>query len=100
MSRISFQSPEQLKDTTKFLDAWIPETRILIEHKARGVSDAEIPPLDDEIRELLIKSSKETQTTDARKRRSNSQMLREPCLTNLPLAPTKWEKPFRDPYGA
>ena len=24
MSRISFQSPVQLKDTTKFLDAWIP----------------------------------------------------------------------------
>ncbi|MBR4258298.1 MAG: methylase, partial [Kiritimatiellae bacterium] len=37
MSRISFQSPVQLKDTTKFLDAWIPETRVLIEHKARGV---------------------------------------------------------------
>ena len=37
MSRISFQSPVQLKDTTKFLDAWIPETRVLIEHKARGI---------------------------------------------------------------
>ena len=37
MSRISFQSPVQLKDTTKFLDAWIPETRVLIEHKARDV---------------------------------------------------------------
>ena len=37
MSRISFQSPVQLKDTTKFLDAWIPETRVLIEHKARNV---------------------------------------------------------------
>ena len=37
MSRISFQSPVQLKGTTKFLDAWIPETRVLIEHKARGV---------------------------------------------------------------
>ena len=37
MSRISFQSPVQLKDTTKFLDAWIPETRVLIEHKARDI---------------------------------------------------------------
>ena len=37
MARISFQSPVQLKDTTKFLDAWIPETRVLIEHKSRGV---------------------------------------------------------------
>ena len=37
MSRISFQSPVQLKGTTKFLDAWIPETRVLIEHKARNV---------------------------------------------------------------
>ena len=37
MARISFQSPVQLKDTTKFLDAWIPETRVLIEHKARNV---------------------------------------------------------------
>ena len=37
MSRISFQSPEQLKDTTKYLDAWIPETKVLIEHKARGI---------------------------------------------------------------
>ena len=36
MSLISFQSPVQLKDTTKFLDAWIPETRVLIEHKARN----------------------------------------------------------------
>ena len=23
---------------TKFLDAWIPETRVLIEHKSRGVN--------------------------------------------------------------
>ena len=37
MSRISFQSPVPLKDTTKFLDAWIPETRVLIEHKSRGI---------------------------------------------------------------
>lgn len=37
MARISFQSAVQLKDTTKFLDAWIPETRVLIEHKARGI---------------------------------------------------------------
>ena len=37
MSRISFQSPVQLKDTTKYLDAWIPETRVLIEHKSRGI---------------------------------------------------------------
>ena len=37
MARISFQSPVQLKDTTKYLDAWIPETRVLIEHKSRGI---------------------------------------------------------------
>ena len=34
---IKYQIPVQLKDTTKFLDAWIPETRVLIEHKSRGV---------------------------------------------------------------
>ena len=27
-----------MKGTTKFLDAWIPETRVLIEHKSRGVN--------------------------------------------------------------
>ncbi|MBP5791509.1 MAG: class I SAM-dependent DNA methyltransferase, partial [Kiritimatiellae bacterium] len=27
----------QLKDTTKYLDAWIPETKVLIEHKSRGI---------------------------------------------------------------
>ena len=26
------------QQTTKFLDAWIPETRVLIEHKSRGVN--------------------------------------------------------------
>ena len=36
-SRIDFQSPVPMKGTTKFLDAWIPETRVLIEHKSRGV---------------------------------------------------------------
>ena len=35
---IKYQMPVQLKDTTKFLDAWIPETRVLIEHKSRGVN--------------------------------------------------------------
>ena len=34
---IKYQVPVQLKDTTKFLDAWIPETRVLIEHKSRSV---------------------------------------------------------------
>ena len=37
-ARIKYQVPVQLKDTTKFLDAWIPETRVLIEHKSRGVN--------------------------------------------------------------
>ena len=37
-SRIMYQVPVQLKDTTKFLDAWIPETHVLIEHKSRGVN--------------------------------------------------------------
>ena len=36
-SRIDFQSPVPMKGTTKYLDAWIPETRVLIEHKARGI---------------------------------------------------------------
>ena len=35
---IKYQMPVQLKDTTKYLDAWIPETRVLIEHKSRGVN--------------------------------------------------------------
>ncbi|MBR5548387.1 MAG: SAM-dependent DNA methyltransferase, partial [Kiritimatiellae bacterium] len=35
---IKYQVPVQLKSTTKFLDAWIPETRVLIEHKSRGVN--------------------------------------------------------------
>ena len=35
--RISFQTPVPMAGTTKFLDAWIPETRVLIEHKSRGV---------------------------------------------------------------
>ena len=36
-SRIDFQSPVPMKGTTKYLDAWIPETRVLIEHKSRGI---------------------------------------------------------------
>ena len=31
------QVPVQMKGTTKFLDLWIPETKVLIEHKSRGV---------------------------------------------------------------
>ena len=37
LSRISFQLPVPMSGTTKFLDAWIPETKVLIEHKKRGV---------------------------------------------------------------
>ena len=36
-SRIRYQEPVHYKGTTKFLDAWIPETQVLIEHKSRGV---------------------------------------------------------------
>ena len=36
-SVIKYQEPVQLKGTTKYLDAWIPSTRVLIEHKSRGV---------------------------------------------------------------
>ena len=36
-SRIHYQEPVHYKGTTKFLDAWIPETQVLIEHKSRGV---------------------------------------------------------------
>ena len=35
--RVKPQVPVQMKGTTKFLDFWIPETRVLIEHKSRGV---------------------------------------------------------------
>lgn len=37
-SRIRYQVDVKLAATTKFLDAWIPETRVLIEHKSRGVN--------------------------------------------------------------
>ena len=37
-SRVQYQVPVPMKGTTKFLDAWIPETRVLIEHKSRGVN--------------------------------------------------------------
>ena len=37
-SHVQYQVPVPMKGTTKFLDAWIPETRVLIEHKSRGVS--------------------------------------------------------------
>ncbi len=36
-ARIQYQVPVPMAGTTKFLDAWIPETRVLIEHKSRGV---------------------------------------------------------------
>ena len=36
-SRIDFQSRVPMRGTTKYLDAWIPETRVLIEHKSRGI---------------------------------------------------------------
>jgi hypothetical protein len=38
VSRVQYQIPVPMKGTTKFLDAWIPETRVLIEHKSRGVN--------------------------------------------------------------
>ena len=31
------QVPVQMKGTTKFLDLWIPETKVLVEHKSRGI---------------------------------------------------------------
>ena len=34
---ICYEVPVQLKGSTKFLDAWIPSTRVLIEQKSRGV---------------------------------------------------------------
>ena len=37
-SRVQYQVPVPMGTTTKFLDAWIPETRVLIEHKSRGVN--------------------------------------------------------------
>lgn len=38
VSRVQYQVPVPMKGTTKFLDAWIPETRVLIEQKSRGVN--------------------------------------------------------------
>ncbi len=35
---VKYEVPVPMKGTTKFLDAWIPETRVLIEHKSRGVN--------------------------------------------------------------
>ena len=35
---VQYQVPVPMRGTTKFLDAWIPETRVLVEHKSRGVS--------------------------------------------------------------
>ena len=35
---IQYQVPVPMAGTTKFLDAWIPETRVLIEQKSRGVN--------------------------------------------------------------
>ena len=37
-ARVQYQVPVPMQGTTKFLDAWIPETRVLIEHKSRGVN--------------------------------------------------------------
>ena len=37
LERIAFQIPVPMKGTTKYLDAWIPETRVLIEHKSRDI---------------------------------------------------------------
>ena len=37
-SRIQFELPVPMPGTTKYLDAWIPETKVLIEHKSRGIS--------------------------------------------------------------
>lgn len=34
---IQYQVPVPMSGTTKFLDAWIPGTRVLIEHKSRGI---------------------------------------------------------------
>ena len=36
-SSIRYEVPVQLKDSTKYLDVWIPSTRVLVEHKSRGV---------------------------------------------------------------
>ena len=36
-SHVQYQVPVRMKDTTKFLDAWIPETRVLVEHKSRCI---------------------------------------------------------------
>ena len=37
-AHVQYQVPVPMRGTTKFLDAWIPETRVLVEHKSRGVS--------------------------------------------------------------
>lgn len=35
--RLKSQVPVPMKGTTKFLDFWIPETKVLIEHKSRDI---------------------------------------------------------------
>ena len=37
-AHVQYQVPVPMRGTTKFLDAWIPETHVLVEHKSRGVS--------------------------------------------------------------
>ena len=37
-SQVQYQVPVPMKGATKFLYAWIPETRVLIEHKSRGIN--------------------------------------------------------------
>ena len=36
-AHVQYQVPVPMAGTTKFLDAWIPETRVLIEHKSRCI---------------------------------------------------------------
>lgn len=43
-SCVQYQVPVPMAGTTKFLDAWIPGTRVLVEHKSRGVDLAAPQP--------------------------------------------------------
>ena len=78
IKRIKFEVPVPMGNTTKYIDGWISETKVLIEQKTRGIKlsapqsghggktpyeqaleynnvrDSEIPPLDEGIKSLIL----------------------------------------------
>ena len=52
-SHVQYQVPVPMKGTTKFLDAWIPETRVLIEHNEQAVEYDNARPFDEKARWIV-----------------------------------------------